>query len=113
MLYSSAASRLRPFSVQVPTLHGRKENPLIQFFPFHLRENLPASYIPFPKTAADRIRTGDPRLSIAERYRSRADYMVRFTRATDELVKERWILKEDRAALIHRGEQEWDLATRP
>ncbi|MEJ2009507.1 MAG: alpha/beta hydrolase domain-containing protein [Acidobacteriota bacterium] len=54
-----------------------------------------------------------PRLSIAERYKSRADYLARFTRATDELVKERWILKEDRAALIHRGEQEWDRATRP
>ncbi len=71
------------------------------------------SYIPFPKTAADRIRTGDPRLSIAERYKGRADYMARFTRAADELVKKRYILPEDRAALIQEGERDWDYATRP
>ena len=33
------------------------------------------SYIPFPKTKADRLRTGDPRLSIAERYSSEAGYL--------------------------------------
>jgi len=97
--------------------------PLATYAPWNLRDpsigapkqRVPfeASYFPFPKTAADRKRTGDPRLSIAERYKSRADYMARFTRATDELVKERWILKEDRAALIKEGERDWDYATRP
>ena len=77
------------------------------------RVSFELSYIPFPKTAADREKTGDPRLSIAERYKSRADYMARFTRATDELVKERYILPEDRAALIREGERDWDYATRP
>jgi hypothetical protein len=76
------------------------------------RVSFELSYIPFPNTAADRKRIGDPRLSIAERYKGRADYMARFTRATDELVKERWILKEDRAALIKEGERDWDYATR-
>ena len=97
--------------------------PLATYAPWNLRDpsigaptqrvSFEVSYLPFPKTAADRARTGDPRLSIAERYKGRADYLARFTRATDELVKERWILKEDRAALIRRGEQEWDEATRP
>ncbi len=68
---------------------------------------------PFPKQPPPRKKTGDPRLSIAERYRSRADYMARFTRATDQLVKERYILPEDRAALIHEGERDWDFATKP
>jgi len=27
-------------------------------------------------------------------------------------VKERWIRPEDRDALLHRGEQEWDEATK-
>lgn len=70
------------------------------------------SYIPFPKTAADRQASGDPRKSIAERYTGKDDYMARFTKALDELVRQRWILPEDRDAVMHRGEQEWDLATK-
>jgi hypothetical protein len=30
----------------------------------------------------------------------------------DDLVQQRWILPEDRAALIHRGEQEWTETTK-
>jgi Alpha/beta hydrolase domain len=63
------------------------------------------SYLPFAKTAAER--GGDPRKSIAERYRSREDYLTRYQAAVDDLVKQRWIVPEDRVELIHRGEQEW------
>ncbi len=70
------------------------------------------SYIPFPKTAADRQKTADPRKSIAERYSDRNDYMTKYTRAVDELIKERWILPEDRSAFLQRGEQEWQEATK-
>jgi len=71
-----------------------------------------ASYLPFPKTVADRQKTGDPRKSIAERYSGREEYLTRYSNALDELIKRRWILPEDRAALLHRGEQEWDEATK-
>jgi hypothetical protein len=97
--------------------------PLATYAPWNLRDpsigaptqrvSFEASYLPFPKTAADRKKSGDPRLSTAERYKSREDYVARFTRATDKLVEERWILPEDRAALIRRGEREWDEATKP
>jgi hypothetical protein len=70
------------------------------------------SYLPFPKTLADREKSGDPRKSIEERYQNRDDYVAQYTRAIDDLVKERWILEEDRAALLHRGEQEWSEATK-
>jgi alpha/beta hydrolase family protein len=76
------------------------------------RAALAGSYLPFPKSAAERQKTGDPRKSIAERYADRQDYLTRFARALDELVKQGWILPEDRAALLHRGEQEWDEATK-
>lgn len=66
-----------------------------------------ASYLPFPRTVADRQKTGDPRKSIAERYAGREDYLARYKAAVDDLVQQRWILPEDRAALLHRGEQEW------
>jgi hypothetical protein len=71
-----------------------------------------ASYLPFPKTEAARIKTGDPRKSIAERYADRADYLARYTLALDDLVKQRWILEEDRAAVLARGEAEWTEATK-
>ena len=70
------------------------------------------SYILFPKTAAEREKTGDPRNSIAERYSNREDYMARYTQAVDDLVKQRWILPEDRGAVVHRGELEWDEASK-
>jgi len=69
-----------------------------------------ASYIPFARTAAERQKSGDPRKSVEERYSGRDDYMRQFIKVTDELVKQRWILLEDREAVIHRGEQEWDAA---
>jgi len=76
------------------------------------RVSFEASFLPLPKTAADRQRSGDPRQSIAERYANRETYVVQYTRALDELVKEHWILPEDRAAVLHHGELEWDEAVK-
>jgi len=76
------------------------------------RVSFEASYIPFPKTAAEREKSGDPRKSIAERYTGHDDYMARFRKATDDLVKQRWLLPEDRDALLSRGEQEWTESTK-
>ena len=76
------------------------------------RVSFEVSYLPFPPTAAEGQKTGDPRKSIAERYVNREDYMSRYQSAVDDLVKQRWILPEDREALLHRGEQEWQQATK-
>jgi Alpha/beta hydrolase domain len=70
------------------------------------------SYVAFARTAAERKSSGDPRKSIAERYSGREEYMARFTRALDELVAARWILVEDRAAMLQLGEREWAEATK-
>lgn len=95
--------------------------PLATYAPWNLRDpsigaptqrvSFEASFLPFPKTAADRAKTGDPRPSIAERYKNRDDYLARYSRALDQLMKKRWILEEDRAAILERGGQEWDMAT--
>lgn len=76
------------------------------------RVSFEGSYLPFAKTARDRQKLGDPRKSIAERYAGREDYMARFATALDDLVKQGWLLQEDRAALLQRGELEWDEATK-
>ncbi len=76
------------------------------------RVSFEGSYLPFPKRAEERQKTGDPRRSIAERYSSREDYLARYAQELDKLIAQRWILPEDRAALLHRGELEWDQATK-
>jgi hypothetical protein len=76
------------------------------------RVSFEGSYLPFPRTAEERQRTGDPRKSIAERYSSRQEYLNRYQQAIGELVRKRYILDGDRGALLKRGEQEWDVATK-
>jgi hypothetical protein len=71
-----------------------------------------ASFLPFPRTAEERQKTGDPRRSIAERYRDREDYLTQYRHAIDELVRQRWILEEDRAAVAANGEKDWAEATK-
>jgi hypothetical protein len=56
---------------------------------------LTGQYIPFPLTKASRISTGDPRLSIEERYPTKADYVSAVGKAVDDLVRNRYLLAED------------------
>lgn len=72
------------------------------------RVSFEGSYIPFALTRAERRKAGDPRKSIEERYGSREDYLDRFAHALDALIEQRWILPEDRAAMMVRGRQDWD-----
>lgn len=76
------------------------------------RVSFEGSYIPFAFTRAERRKLGDPRKSIEERYGSREDYLDRFGHALDALIEQRWILPEDRAAMMQRGRQDWDAAHR-
>jgi hypothetical protein len=72
-----------------------------------LRLSFYGSFIPFAKTAAEREKSGDPRLSVAERYASRDEYMGKFAEAAMKLMHERFLLREDLPALLERGEREW------
>ncbi|MGH7099375.1 MAG: alpha/beta hydrolase domain-containing protein [Stellaceae bacterium] len=56
------------------------------------------SLIPFARTRAEREKTGDPRLSLAERYGDRASYAARIEAAAAALVAERLLLPEDARA---------------
>jgi Alpha/beta hydrolase domain len=58
------------------------------------------SFVPFPKTKAKRRKTGDPRSSIEERYRNRADYVSQVSRAARILVEKRYLLPEDAERMI-------------
>jgi hypothetical protein len=122
----------RPFPVLVPQVDadGNERDgirlpeiavPLATYTGWNLRDasigapnervSLVTSWIPFPKNAEARRKTGDPRRSIAERYPDHDAYLAEYANAVNELIKQRWILPEDRAALLGRGEQEWLAAT--
>jgi hypothetical protein len=56
----------------------------------------------FPKTKADRIASGDPRLSIEERYPSFTAYASAVTRAVEDMVARRIMLREDAQSAVDR-----------
>ena len=68
------------------------------------------SYIPFPRTRVDRDRTGDPRLSIEERYRNRDEYVGKYAAATLDLVARGYVLREDMADLLKHAIEHYDWA---
>ena len=67
------------------------------------------SFLPFARTPEERQRSGDPRPSLAERYAGRDDYLARYRKAAEELVRQRWLLADDVPAVMKRGAAEWDL----
>jgi hypothetical protein len=62
------------------------------------------SYSPFAKAKAEREAAGDPRLSVEERYGSRAAYVAKIKAAADALVRERLLLPADAAAHVKAAE---------
>jgi len=69
------------------------------------------SYLPFPRTRADRERTRDPRLSIEERYRNRDEYVGKVAAAALDLVERRYLLQEDVADLLQHAAEHYNFAT--
>ena len=57
-------------------------------------------FIPFARTKAERMAAGDPRLSIEERYRNHGAYIRAVEHAAKKLVKQGFLLKEDRDRIV-------------
>jgi hypothetical protein len=70
------------------------------------------STFPLAPTAAERERNGDPRPSIAERYRDRADYLARVRAAAERLVAERYLLAEDVDLVVRTAGARYDAFAR-
>ena len=73
-----------------------------------LRLSFLGSFLPFARTASDQEASGDPRPSVAERYASREQYMGKFAEAAMNLIKDRFLLREDLPAVLERGQREWN-----
>ena len=63
--------------------------------------------LPFAKTAAERAATKDPRPSLAERYKDKADYVSRLRAAAQDLVKRGFFLEEDMNKSMDRASRSW------
>jgi hypothetical protein len=70
------------------------------------------SYLPLPRTRADRENSGDSRQSIAERYAGLEDYLGRISLAALELARDQLLLPEDVPAVIDRARAHYVWATR-
>src|SRR4029077_9905067 len=63
------------------------------------------SFIPFAKTKLQRKKTGDSRLSLAERYKDQPDYVQQVSRAARILVEQRYLLSEDAERMIREAKK--------
>jgi hypothetical protein len=61
-------------------------------------------FIPFAKTKAERTASGDPRLSLEERYKDHDGYVRAVKAATEKLVSNGYLLAEDAATMIAQAE---------
>jgi hypothetical protein len=67
--------------------------------------------IPFAKTKAERTASGDPRLSIEERYPTADAYASAVKKAVDDFVAKRFMLPEDAQPNVQRLLRMWQNAT--
>jgi hypothetical protein len=70
------------------------------------------SFEPFAKIREERERTGDSRLSIAERYSGQQDYLDRVEKSAQNLVSQRLLLAGDVDAVVQRASAMWDAIAR-
>ncbi|MBI4529503.1 MAG: hypothetical protein HY695_37370 [Deltaproteobacteria bacterium] len=61
------------------------------------------SYRPFARTREERKRSGDPRLSVEDRYKDQADYVEKVSRAARALIDRRLLLPEDALRIIEEA----------
>ena len=92
--------------------------PLATYLPWNLRRGLSGdttelsrllgTYLPLPRTEAERKAARDPRPSIARLYGTKEVYLARADQAARRLIERRMLLPEDRAPAVERAGAQWD-----
>ncbi len=67
--------------------------------------SLTGAFFPFAQTRAERMASGDPRLSLEERYGDHAGFVAAVQRAADESIARRLLLPEDAEVLVRMAEE--------
>jgi len=73
--------------------------------------SMQGSFIPFPRTRADRERTHDPRRSIEERYYDRNEYLGEVSDAAMRLMEQGYLLEGDLRSILDQANARWKHAT--
>jgi hypothetical protein len=97
----TAGIRLPPIAVPLATYTGWN---VYRTQPTELCDRF-GTYAPFARNRAEREASGDPRLSVAERYTSRAAYVAKVKAVADALVSERFLLAPDAARYVRDAER--------
>jgi hypothetical protein len=71
------------------------------------------SFHPFARTKAERIASGDSRLSIEERYSSREGYLSKVEVVARQMVKDRLLLPQDLMDPVNQAAALYDWAIQP
>lgn len=103
----TAGIRLPDLTVPLASFTGWNPRHPEQGAPGDLMQMM-GSTLAFARTRAEREKSGDPRLSIAERYASRAAYLAQVRAAAQELAAARLVLAEDIEAMVERAGRQWD-----
>ena len=70
------------------------------------------SFHPFTRTKAQRIASGDSRLSVEERYASRDEYLSKVTLVAKQMVADRFLLTQDVPVVVDQAAKLYDWSTR-
>jgi Alpha/beta hydrolase domain len=97
---------IRTPHVEVPLATFTGWNPRAEGYGAPALTSIVGSYLPFTATAAQRRASSDPRPSLAERYRSQADYVRRIAVAAQKLINAGLLLEEDAERYVERAMQE-------
>ncbi len=103
-----AGIRLPEVAVPLATATGWIFRPAEMGAPDELLPVLRGSWIPFPKTKADRETTGDPRRSREERYKDAADFLSRTREAAEALVAGGYLLPGEVDEAVEKARARWD-----
>lgn len=76
--------------------------------PTGVLSSMQGSYIPLPRTRAERERSADPRPSLEERYRDKDQYLSLVSKAAQALVEQRLLLAEDVPSIVANAGRHWD-----
>ncbi len=70
--------------------------------------NMIGSFIPFPRTIAEREKKHDPRPSIEERYKDKDDYLERIGAAARTLAAQHYLIDADIPKIREQASTRWD-----
>jgi hypothetical protein len=96
---------IRSVLLEVPLGTYTGWNPIARGFFKGQIQALGGGYIPFAKTKAQRLASGDPRLSLEERYGTHEAYVAKVKEAAKRQVAERVLLQEDAERFVEQADK--------